>query len=223
METMDGFLETKKRPAARVVVRMLIAAACGAALGAGFMWTLRRLHVSAKSLGWPEFLAYWLGLSFLGLGLALIALSFNRRDMAKKLEGEDAKLPATDEEVHVYRMQAVSLVLAGVMILLPVLSTGSLMKTPLLAGVVFGVIVGLFVWQSAVNVMVWRRSDEFQRAQLTLVCAITFWIGQGALFLWAAAERLRLAPALSSWEIVLLLMTLYVLASGWMGIKNRPR
>jgi hypothetical protein len=100
---------------------------------------------------------------------------------------------------------------------------GSVMKTPQLAGWVFGLIVVLFVWQSVVNVMAWRRSDEFQRAQLTLVCAVTFWIGQGALFLWAAAERLRLAPALSSWEIILLLMTLYVLASGWMGIRSRPR
>ena len=140
--------------------------------------------------------------------------------MAKKLEGEGAKLPATDEEVHVFRLQAVSLGLAGVMILLPVLSGGSVMKTPWLAAMVFALIVGLFMWQSVVNVRVWRQSDEFQRGQLMLVCAITFWVGQGALFLWAAAERLRLAPSLSSWDIVLLLMTLYVLASGWIGIKD---
>lgn len=42
--------------------------------------------------------------------------------------------------------------------------------------------------------------------------AATFFLGQGLLFLWAAAERLGVVAPLTAWDIYAVLMTLYLVA-----------
>ena len=87
----------------------------------------------------------------------------------------------------------------------------------LLAGIVV-----LFALQTAANLQFWRRSDEFLRTQLLLVSATTFAIGQGALYLWAAAERLGLVAPISGWATIVLTMTAYLGTGLYFGIRNMP-
>nr|WP_314432948.1 hypothetical protein [uncultured Brevundimonas sp.] len=42
---------------------------------------------------------------------------------------------------------------------------------------------------------------------------IAFLLGQGLLFIWAAAERLGLATPLTAWDIYAVLMAVYLTAS----------
>jgi hypothetical protein len=86
---------------------------------------------------------------------------------------------------------------------------------------VYAVILALFALQTVANVQLWRTCDEFLRKQMLTVCAITFAVGQGALFLWAAAEQLHLARAISSWDILTLMLTLYICTGAILGLRNR--
>ena len=50
--------------------------------------------------------------------------------------------------------------------------------------------------------------------------AICFWVLQGALFLWAAGEKLGLAPALSTWDCLTVLMVFYLAVSAVIGFRR---
>jgi cytochrome c oxidase subunit IV len=202
---------------------MLAGGAAGGALGAGVMTLAKHMHVATKSLTWADLLAYWLGVTFLGVGLFLYGNTFNRKFLAQNIEGESASLPATDQEVYAYRLQAATLILAGVMVLLPLLAMGTLSETRARQWLVFAGVALLFVLQTIANVMVWRGCDEFLRGQMLLTSAITFAIGQGALFLWAAAERLHLVRSITSWDTIILLLALYLATGTVIGVRNRPR
>lgn len=204
------------------LLRMAIGAVFGAAVGFGIIEALTHLQVSIKQLTWSDGLAYWLGVTYFGVGVVLFVMTYNRRELARNLEGEQARLPATDEEVRNYRLQSLTLVLAGALILIPLLAMGSLGSTPQRAAIIFTGMVMLWLLQTWINVRVWRNADEFVRLLLLKTAAIAFAICQGALFLWAAAEHLHLARALSSWDSMMLLMTVYLLTSSILGIKNRP-
>ena len=220
MMAMEG-VEAKKTLTGPVLLRMLIGALLGAGIGYGFMTMAEHMHVSIKSMTWADLGALWLGITFLGIGIAIYAISFNRREVAKNLEGMQAKLPATDEEIRSYRLQAVTLILAGVMLLLPVLAMGSLASTTGAPALIFAAIAVLFVVQTAANVQLWRTSDEFLQRQMLLTAAVTFAIGQGLLFLWAAAEHLHLARAITSWDTIVVLMAIYMLTGAYLGIRAR--
>jgi len=220
MMAMEG-VEAKKNLSGQALLRMFGGMAVGAGFGAGFITLLVHLHVSIKALTWSDLGALWLGITFLGVGLAIYLVSFHRLAVARNLEGMEAKLPATDEEVKAVRLQAVTLVLAGVMLLLPVLAMGSLGKAEGAPPLVFAGIAVLFLLQTAANVQLWLTSDEFLRRQMLLAGGITFAIGQGLLFLWAAAEHLHLVHALSSWDTIVLLMGLYLLTGSYLGIRSR--
>ncbi len=202
---------------------MLVGAVSGGAIGAGVMTLAKHLHVATKSLTWADLLAYWLGVTFLGVGLFLYSYTFNRKFLAQNIEGESASLPATDQEVRSYRLQAATLILAGVMVLLPLIAVGTLSETRTGQWLVFAGVALLFVLQTVANVLVWRGCDEFLRGQMLLTGAITFAIGQGALFLWAAAEHLRLVRSIGSWDTIILLLTLYLATGTVIGVRNRPQ
>ena len=78
----------------------------------------------------------------------------------------------------------------------------------------------VFVIQTIANILVWRASDSFNRRLSMEAGALSFWGLQGALFLWAAAERMGLAPPVTAWSAVVVLMTVYLLASFWTGMRR---
>jgi hypothetical protein len=201
---------------------MLVGALAGAALGYAGITALEHLRGSLKHLPWTDWLGIWLGVTMAGIGLVLYVMSFNRREVAQSLEGWNAKLPATNEEISSFRLQATTLFLAGVLMLLPILIQGRALAQSGSGALVFAGIVVLFAVQTVVNVSVWRHADEFLRGQMLLVGAVTFAIGQGALFLCAAAERLGLVARVPTWDTLVLMMTLYLFVGAWFGIKNRP-
>jgi len=200
---------------------MAIGGIFGAGLALGFILLATKMHVTMKGFSWADALGSWLGVSFFGIGIILFAISFNRRELADNLEFGERKLPATDEEVRSTRLQAATMALAGAMLLLLTVSTGLVGQSKMSSGLVFGAIAVLFGLQTWANVVLWRNSDEFLKGQILLSGALTFAIGQGALFLWAAAEHLRLARPASSWDVIVLLLTLYLLLGSWFGLRAR--
>jgi MFS family permease len=221
MFTMEHVASNSPR-SMKIAARVVIGALAGAAFGGALVKLLLRLHVSLWHASWSDGLALWLGVSFLGIGLIMAGVSFNRREVARNLEGREAKLPATDEEVRAVRLQGATLVLAGIMLMLPLMAMGSLGMPAYAPQLFYAGIVLLFALQTAANAMLWRCCDEFLRRQILLTAAIAFAIGQGALFLWAAAEHLHLAPAISSWDIVTLLMAGYLAIGGYIAVRSRP-
>ena len=81
------------------------------------------------------------------------------------------------------------------------------------------VIFACFAVQTAFNFVVWRRSDEFVRRMIMETASLCFWILQAALFLWACAERLGLLAALSSWDSIAILMSVYVVVSAVVSVR----
>jgi hypothetical protein len=83
-----------------------------------------------------------------------------------------------------------------------------------------GAIGVCFAVQTALNIAVWRRADEFMRRLISETSATCFWILQAMLFLWAAGERLSLLPAVSAWDCTVVLMSVYLAASAFISVRN---
>lgn len=105
-------------------------------------------------------------------------------------------------------LQIVVLLLASAMFLLPIYGQGFAS-----ADVVFGAVIVLLVAQTVANVMLWNKADEMLRRILAETGAIAFIACEGALFVYAAAERLGLVGPVSSWGLIGIAMGVYLCAS----------
>lgn len=105
-------------------------------------------------------------------------------------------------------LQAVVMLLAGLLFLLPIFGTAW-------AGsdVVFGGVLALLAVQSVANLMLWRAADEMLRRVMLETSALAFWALQLALFVYAAAERLGLVGTITGWGLIGVLMGVYFIAS----------
>ncbi|EGF93455.1 putative membrane protein [Asticcacaulis biprosthecium C19] len=113
-------------------------------------------------------------------------------------------------------LQGITLILAGLaMGAVPLLSAAAIDRS--LATLVYAGVVAVLAVQTGVNVLIWRRGDEFHRRAMLETGALSFWILQGALFLWAAAERLNLVPALTSWDLMAVTMAVYLVLSSFVA------
>ncbi|MDO1559073.1 hypothetical protein Q0812_06480 [Brevundimonas sp. 2R-24] len=112
-------------------------------------------------------------------------------------------------------LQTVVLALAGVMFALPVVAS-----PPLSPALAFALVAALLAVQSLANLMLWRRADEMLRRVMWETCAVAFWVGQLALFLYAAAARLDLVAEVSAWTLMSVLMALYILASAVTSVRR---
>jgi len=132
--------------------------------------------------------------------------SFNRAFLGRtlKLEG-----PAGPGEVREVRIQSAILGLSGVVIAMPMILSG--LGVPVTASI--AALGLLMVLHTVLNVRLYRSVDELFRSVVIEAGALTFWLGQGLLFLWAAAERLGAAPALTGWDIYVVLMSVYLIVS----------
>ncbi len=220
---------TTTRFTAKTFLRMLIGAILGAIVGYSAIAFAAKLGVSIKSLSWTDLLACWMGICFLSMGLVFGYLATNRKKLAASLEPACPELTgdtgeamlATNQEVRTAQLQAWVLALAGILLLAPVLALGPMRSHPGIAMGVYAGIVLLFLVQTALNIHLWRTSDEFVQRAILIVCAATFAISQGLLFVYAAAERLHLVPNASSWDIFSLLMTCYILVNTYVSIRLR--
>jgi hypothetical protein len=206
----------------KFTVCMLAGAFCGAGLG----YTIGRYlkhshkvsHVSASDIGALTLTAFYIGAAFLVLWFAR-----DRMRLARVLEGKAAEVSASDEEVRSFRYQALVMAFAGILLAAPLLSvhlsSGSYVhRTVFVAG-----IVPLFAAQTFYNFRLWRISDEFVRSSMMATAAWTFAIGQGGLFLWSAAERMKLVKQASAWNLTVAMMLLYLLVGSVMSVRTARR
>lgn len=167
-------------------------------------------------LGWSEVLSLALAAILLlcGVGLLLVSLSRSGAAYVADPHGSEPGRTPKPTQIHYFRRQAAVLALAGAMLAVPV-------AAPLIwpdmsysaRALAWLGLVAVFAAQTWLNLMVWRHSDELIRRATSEGAAVSFWLLQALLFLYAAAEKLRLAPALTSWDSITVLMGLYLILS----------
>lgn len=166
-----------------------------------------------SGLRWADVAAGFLGVVLLVACLGTGITSLNRARLGRllKLEG-----PAGDDEVREVRAQAAILGLSAVIMVLPMILSG--LGLPVTASLV---VVGLLLAAHTVlNLRLYRSVDELFRRVVIEAGALTFWLGQGLLFVWAAAERLAVAPPITAWDIYVVLMGVYLVVSTVVTIRR---
>jgi hypothetical protein len=167
--------------------------------------------LSLQALGWSDILSGIIALMLIATGLMVLIVSFSRKASGRVLDPASQR-DATTAQASYYRQQGVVSLLAGLMLAAPVLVLSVDDPPPFeLAAAVMTGIVALFLIQTVANLSLWFRSDELVRRVISETGAATFWLLQGALFLWAAGEKLNLLPELSLWDAVSLMMASYLL------------
>jgi len=103
----------------------------------------------------------------------------------------------------------------------PVVATLALAPlAPQLGQAIMAGVIALFLLQTLLNLTVWTRADEMMRQMIAESGSICFWVLQGGLFLWAAAEKLDIAPALSAWDLMTILMGVYLVVSSALSLRR---
>ncbi|ESQ87494.1 hypothetical protein ABAC460_19395 [Asticcacaulis sp. AC460] len=174
--------------------------------GGRFLWP------GASGRTWSDTLSLIIALGLVGMGVAVLAghwIDPLGRAMARS---DSKRLDPLMKRL--LGLQGVTLILAGlVMGGVPLLAQASIQGNV----AVYAGVVAVFALQTGVNWLIWRHGDEFHRRAMLDTGALSFWILQGALFLWAAAERLNLAPALSTWDLMAVTMAVYLMLSSFVA------
>jgi len=199
-------------PKGRVVAGLSLA---GGVVGFGAGLLIGELEkggaLSLATLVWSDILSGIIALMLIATGLMVLIVSFSRKASGRLLDPASER-DATSAQASYYRQQGLVSLLAGLMLAAPILVLAVDDPPPFeLAAAVMTGIAALFLFQTVVNLTLWVRSDELVRRVISETGAATFWILQGALFLWAAGEKLGLLPALTLWDAVSLMMAGYLL------------
>lgn len=204
--TADDVNDDKKR---------LIRAGWLALLGAGVGAALGYAGIKvAPELSAADMMACAVGAGLFLMGGFSILISADRKALsaASMLDGE-----AGDCEVRAARRQGAVVILAGLLLAWPVLAG----ETGWVDGpAAYAAVLLVFGLQTALNWSVWRRGDELTRRVIAESGALSFWVMQGALFLYAAAERLALVPAATAWQITVAMMAGYLVLSSLVALRR---
>lgn len=205
------------------VVRLTLGAA-GMLVGAVVGWGTGRLvkhgALDLSGAGWSDLAAGTIAAMVLASGLIIGLATFNPR-LAARIIDPAGDRPARPSQVIFYRQQAAVLALAGLMMAAPVVATLVLAPLPPQLGqAIMAGVVALFLLQTLLNLTVWTRADEMMRQMIAEAGSICFWVLQGGLFLWAAAEKLNIAPALSAWDLMTILMGVYLVVSTVLSLRR---
>jgi hypothetical protein len=192
------------------LILVIVALPLGYAVGRGLARLKHRGGWSPEALGWSDVLIGAIALTLLLVGAVTLAVSASRRVLGQRIDPEGGRL-ATSAQSRFYAQQGLVLILSGVMLAAPVVA-GVVFQplSPLLAAAVMTGIVALFLVQTASNLALWFGGDELMRKAIAETAALSFAILQGALFLWAAGEKLGLLKALSLWDAVGVMMAAYL-------------
>lgn len=172
------------------------------------------------SLSKGEMVSLVIAIALILNGLVVTAISFNGALAKRALDpaGDGRLVPG---QIGFYRQQAAVQVLAGLLLAAPVITVFFQPEPPeVLSLAVMIAVVALFLVQTALNLTVWSKADEMMRRMIAESGTICFWVLQGALFLWAAAEKLGLAPALSTWDLLTALMAFYLIVSSVLSVRR---
>jgi hypothetical protein len=206
----------------RITAFLIAGMATGAGLGFAIGRLIKHGHPGARANG-ADVTALSLAAFYIGSAVMFLWIASNRMRLARILEGKAAETPASDDEVRSFVYQAVVMVLAGVLLALPIFGARLFANHPHQRELYFAGIALLFVVQTVYNVRLWRVSDEFIRGAMATTAALTFAIGQGGLFLWAAAEHLSLVKPVSTWDLLLNMMLLYIFVGALVSVRTARR
>lgn len=192
---------------------------CGGGLGFGVGRLVKVGLLNLDRLGWSGVLGLSLGGILILTGVVL-AIAGARPRLASRMAIEGAAPSGPGQRAFLHRQALVTL-LSGLMLATPIVAQALYSQPgPVMRMALFGAIVVAFAVQTTANLAVWRTADEFLRRLISESSVACFWGLQGALFLWASAEKLGLAPALSTWDCTVTLMAAYLGASSYIAIRN---
>jgi hypothetical protein len=206
----------------RITAFLIAGMATGAGLGFTIGKFVKHAQPGAHADG-ADVTALSLAAFYIGSAVLFLWIAGNRMRLARILEGKAAETPASDDEVRSFVYQAVVVALAGVLLAMPVFGAHLFADNLKQRELYFAGIALLFTLQTIYNFRLWRVSDEFLRGAMTTTAALTFAVGQGALFLWAAAEHMSLVKPVSTWDLLLSMMLLYMLASALVSVRTARR
>lgn len=196
--------------------RIGLLAAIGAVFGFGFGYVFG--HASRDigvTLGALE------GVILAAGAVAAAVLSVAPRRLARTLE-PDADDVASTSELRSMRGQALILALGAVLLTLPLVA-GPLARSSTTAGVLWWcAFAALLLWQMQRNWTLYRSADEFLQRAILITAAMTFWIGQTALFFYAAAEQFGLVPRIAAWDLGIILIGLYIIVAAAVSSRTHP-
>ena len=187
-----------------ILTLALFGASVGAAMGV----------LPIRSLQASEGLSLLIALSCLAAGLTLLWVSLDQKLMVRVLKFEGG---ASRTETLNLRRAAGALTIGGLLMAAPVFVR--VLDLPG-RGLAWAAMLALFVWQSWLNLQVWRRGDELQRRIILEGGALSFWVLQGGLFLYAAAEHIGLIRPIGAWALMSVTMASYLCASAWVGVRR---
>ena len=205
--------ETLKRNRRNLLIQFVIGMVVGAAsaivvLDYGHDLGLERVHEPALLLA----------LLLVAIGLFIVIGSLTRAGAAQML-GADIE-PGEDiaPELNLVRWQGVAGFLAGTELLILALNPGVLggpARSWLLP-----LLLLILAAQSWINLLLWRRGDEYFRRVISEAGVIGFVAFQFLLFFWTAGVRFGLAPDPQALDVYVLMMALYLLGSGIAGVRH---
>jgi hypothetical protein len=203
--------KSRLTPGRRMLLWAVIAAPLGYLVGKQMASAEKAGLWTAPDLGWSDALALFLGMLMLAVGLVTVGVSTSRKALGRQVDPERGA-PVSRALAGFYALSGWVLVLAAMMMAAPVVVGIAFDPVPpeIASATMIGLIALLLV-QTASNITLWLRSDELMRKATAEICALTFVILQGALFLWAAGEKLALLPTLTLWDAVSVMMTAYLL------------
>jgi len=205
---------TKTRLNTKLSVLALLGGCFGLATGWGVGRLVSTAHV--RELLWSDVLALTLATALVAIGLGTCLLAATRRGRAilANPRTPDFNRPVGKAESVYFLLQGAVLLLAGCMLATPVIVIEGLSNLSGRWGLLtFCALALSFVIQTALNIAIWKRSDEVFRRVISESGAATFWIFQGIFFLWAAGEKLHTLPTVSAWDIASVMMLLYLICS----------
>jgi len=198
----------------------------GMATGAGLGFVIGKVykhgHPGVHANG-ADIMAFSLSAFYIGTTVVLLWIASNRMRLARILEGNAADTPASNEEVRSFVYQAFVMALAGILLALPIIGARLFITKLQYREFYFVGIALLFAVQTVYNFRLWRVSDEFVRNTMLTTAALTFAIGQGGLFLWAAAEHLDLVRPVSAWYLLVNMMLLYIFVGAVVSVRTMRR
>lgn len=208
------------RPGLKLALRFAAGAVVGGALGYGAAAT--GLLDGAKRLDWQagDMLSLALAAMLLALGVFAATAGAGPGAYRRLVErSADAAEPLDPEALPNARRQAAVLIAAGLALAIPPLAMASVASLPLRQAAM-AAIVGLLLVESLYNWRLWRRGDELTRRVIVESFAVTFWITQFGLFLFAALAHMALVGDVSSWVLLQLMLAVYLVTSVVIGVRR---
>jgi hypothetical protein len=198
---------------------LVVGLAAGAGVGFAVGKFIKHGHPGIQADG-ADVTALGLAGFYICTTMLLLWIANDRMRLARVLEGKGADIPASDDEVRSFVYQAVVMALAGILLALPIFAARLFAENFQHRQISFAGIVLLFAVQTFYNVRLWRISDEFVRSTMATTAALTFAIGQGGLFLRAAAEHMSLVKPVSSWDLLVIMMQLYIFVGLFISVRT---